>query len=237
MDQPPLTMPIRIRLEEAAPLRHLVEAATQGGSLVAVEDLVLQHLEPQQLPLVAQYLGHQLLVEVEVCSLELAPILHLRDLGSALPRNQVHQQQDLGQHLPLVPHQHSGHLQLLELLQRLEQLLLQEEQLLEHKHRHLEQELLPHLAQPLEQVLQTLLQPLAPWPLGRQAEALLVEWLRHLKALGLLQQLPLPQQHLNSALGDDYMKHLNLFLHQKKGIFSEFETMFKKIKHVYVAER
>merc|ERR1712218_45049 len=91
-----------------------------------------------------------------------------------------------------------------------------------------EQELLPHLAQPLEQVLQTLLQPLAPWPLGRQAEALLVEWLRHLKALGLLQQLPLPQQHLNSALGDDYKKHLILSCTRRKAFSQNSKQCSKK---------
>jgi len=83
----------------------------------------------------------------------------------------------------------------------LEPLPLQEDQLLELKHRHLEQELLRHLDQPLELVLLTLLRLLAPWLLG-QVEAALVEWLKHLQAL-VLQQLLLLQRLLNSALGDE----------------------------------
>jgi len=83
----------------------------------------------------------------------------------------------------------------------LEPLPLQEDQLLELKHQRLEQELLRHLDQPLELVLLTLLQLLAPWLLG-QVEAALVEWLKPLLDL-VLQQLLLLQRLLNSALGDE----------------------------------
>jgi len=127
--------------------------------------------------------------------------LQLRALGSALPQNQV-LPQDLEQHLHLVLPQHLDRLQPLELLRHLEQLPLLGEQPLELKHRHLEQELLRHLAQPLEQALLTLLRLLAPWLLG-QVEAPLVEWHKPLLAL-VLQQLHLLQLLLNSALGDDH---------------------------------
>jgi len=83
----------------------------------------------------------------------------------------------------------------------LEPLPLQEDQLLELKHQRLEQELLRHLDQPLELVLLTLLQLLAPWLLG-QVEAALVEWLKPLLDL-VLRQLLLLQRLLNSALGDE----------------------------------
>merc|ERR1712130_171279 len=151
VEQPPQTMPTRIHLVEVLPLQLLVEGATLVESLVE-EDLVLPHLVHQP-PLVAQYLGPQLPAEVEVYSPELDPTLQHRVLGSVPPRNRVHQQ-DLDR------------LQPLELLRHLELLPLQEDQLLELKHRHLEQELLRHLDQPLELVLLTLLRLLAPWLLG-----------------------------------------------------------------------
>merc|ERR1712130_177140 len=198
VEQPPQTMPTRIHLVEVLPLQLLVEGATLVESLVE-EDLVLPHLVHQP-PLVAQYLGPQLPAEVEVYSPELDPTLQHRVLGSAPPRNRVHQQ-DLDRHLRLVLLQLLDRLQPLELLRHLEPLPLQEDQLLELKHRHLEQGLLRHLDQPLELVLLTLLRLLAPWLLG-QVEAALVEWLKHLQAL-VLQQLLLLQRLLNSALGDE----------------------------------
>ena len=143
---------------------------------------MLPLLEPRP-PLGARYLGRQPPAEVEVSSLELDPTLQLRVLGSAPPQSQA-LPQDLEQHLHLVLLQHLDRLQPLELLRHLEQLPLQEEQLLELKHRHLERELLRHLAQPSEPVPPTLLRLLDPWLLGR-VEAHLVEWLKPLLALTL----------------------------------------------------
>jgi len=75
---------------------------------------------------------------------------------------------------------------------------------LELKHRHLEQEHLRHLAQPLEPVLLTLLPLLDPWLLGL-VEAHLVGWHKPLLASVLQQQLlHLLQPLLNSALGDEH---------------------------------
>merc|ERR1711974_430669 len=111
---------------------------------MGVDHLVHPHLEPRPPPLAALYLGRQPPAEVEVSSLEPDPTLQLRALGSALPQNQV---------LP----QDLDRLQPSELLRHLEQLPLLGEQPSELKHPHLEQELLQHLAQPLEQALLTLL--------------------------------------------------------------------------------
>ena len=219
VEQPPLTTPTRIHLEEVPlPLQLLVEGATPVESLVEV-DLVLPHLEPRP-PLAARYLGHQPPAEVEVSSLELDPTLQLRVSGSAPPQSQA-LPQDLEQHLHLVLLQHLDRLQPLELLRHLEQLPLQEEQLLELKHRHLERELLRHLAQPSEPVPPTLLRLLDPWLLG-PVEAHLVEWLKPLLALVLQQQLRLLLQLLNSAPGDEHRLVLRIEGdRRRKCIFAE----------------